>query len=248
MIRGKPLCEEIRILIIDKFKSGKTYGQISTDLRIPRSTIQSIVSKYKVCGNFGNNVSNRGRTSKISLRDKRALANIIKQNRRSTIRDIALKWSEAIGKPVKREWTQLQLKSIGYNFYKAKQKPLLTAAQMKKTSVMVERETPLGTTAMGQYYLQRRIQVRYCLKRTVKFPASVMVWGCMSSKGVVQLHFIDGIVNAEKYIRILEENLIPSVSKLAECWEYIFQQDGASSHTAKKTKKWLEENGIEVLD
>lgn len=76
-----------------------------------------------------------------------------------------------------------------------------------------------------------------CLKRTVKFPASVMVWGCMSSKGVGQLHFIDGIVNAEKYIKILEENLIPSVSKLADCGEYIFQQDGASSHTAKKNEK-----------
>lgn len=76
-----------------------------------------------------------------------------------------------------------------------------------------------------------------CLKRTVKFPASVMVWGCMSSKGVGQLHFIDGIVNAEKYIKILEENLIPSVSKLADCGENIFQQDGASSHTAKKNEK-----------
>ena len=36
----------------------------------------------------------------------------------------------------------------------------------------------------------------------------------------------------------------PSITKLAACWKYIFQQDGASSHTAKKTKKWVEE----VLD
>lgn len=118
MARGKPVCEEIRILIVDKFKSGMTYGQISTDLKIPRSTIQSVVRKYEISGNFSNNISNRGRTSKISHRDKRALANIIKLNRRSTVRDIALKWSEAIGKPVKREWTRLQMKSIGYNFYK----------------------------------------------------------------------------------------------------------------------------------
>lgn len=44
-----------------------------------------------------------------------------------------------------------------------------------------------------------------CLKRTVKFPASVMAWGCMSAKGVGKLHFVDGIVNAEKYMHILEE-------------------------------------------
>lgn len=35
---------------------------------------------------------------------------------------------------------------------------------------------------------------------------------------------------------------------LADCGEYVFQHDGASSHTAKTTKKWLQENGIIVLD
>lgn len=89
---------------------------------------------------------------------------------------------------------------------------------------------------------------RDCLKRTVKFPASIMVWGCMSAKGVGQLHFINGTVNAEKYINILEENLIPSISKLADCGEYTFQHDGASPHTAKKTKQWLQENNINILE
>lgn len=118
MARGKPVCEEIRILIVEKFKSGKTYGQISTDLKLPRSTIQSIVKKYEISGNYCNEVLKRGRTSKITPRDKRALASIIKQNRRSTVRDIASKWSDAIGKPVRREWTRQQMKNIGYNFYK----------------------------------------------------------------------------------------------------------------------------------
>lgn len=87
-----------------------------------------------------------------------------------------------------------------------------------------------------------------CLKRTVKFPASIMVWGCISAKGVGQLHFIDGMVNAEKYINILEESLLPSIPKLADCGEYTFQQDGASSHTAKRTKSWLQCKEIGVLD
>lgn len=43
------------------------------------------------------------------------------------------------------------------------------------------------------------------------------------------------------------ENLIPSVAKLADCREDMFQQDGASSHRAKKNKKWLQDNGIELL-
>lgn len=51
------------------------------------------------------------------------------------------------------------------------------------------------------------------LKRTVKFPAIVMVWGCMSANGVDNLHIISGSVNAQKYQEIFEENLLASVEK-----------------------------------
>lgn len=53
-----------------------------------------------------------------------------------------------------------------------------------------------------------------CLKRSVKFPASVMVWGCMSARGVGNLHFAEGIINAEKYKIILENDLLPVLPKL----------------------------------
>lgn len=87
-----------------------------------------------------------------------------------------------------------------------------------------------------------------CLVKKVKFPASVMVWGCMSGSGVGKLHFIDGIVNAQRYKTILEESFLPSIEicKAAED-EFIFQQDGAPCHTAKSIKTWLEEHNIPVL-
>lgn len=86
-----------------------------------------------------------------------------------------------------------------------------------------------------------------CLKRTVKFPKSIMVWGCMSSYGVGQLCFIDRRVNTLKYQQILERNLIPTMENLSDVENIHFQQDGASSHTATTTKNWLESNGINVL-
>lgn len=52
----------------------------------------------------------------------------------------------------------------------------------------------------------------------------------------------------EKYINILEDSLLPSIPKLADCGEFTFQQDGASSHTAKTTKNWLQYKQMEVLD
>ena len=41
---------------------------------------------------------------------------------------------------------------------------------------------------------------------SVKHKTKVMVWGCMASSGVGRLlHIVDWMVNAEKYIGILEK-------------------------------------------
>lgn len=74
-----------------------------------------------------------------------------------------------------------------------------------------------------------------------------MIWGCMSTNGVGRLEFVDGTINAQKYQGILERNLLPSTMELYEHGNFIFQQDGASCHTAKSTKKWFGDNQISVL-
>lgn len=86
-----------------------------------------------------------------------------------------------------------------------------------------------------------------CLKRTVKFPQGVMIWGCMSSKGVGHYEFIDGTVNAEKYQQILSRSLISTAQECFGNDNFIFQQDGAPCHTAKVTKKWFGDHDIKVL-
>ena len=87
-----------------------------------------------------------------------------------------------------------------------------------------------------------------CLKRTVKFPAGQMIWGCMSNKGVAPLCFIDGTVNANKYQNILQEHLLPSMQQFNCSENMIFQQDGASCHTAKSSIKWLNDHKIKVME
>lgn len=62
-----------------------------------------------------------------------------------------------------------------------------------------------------------------CFKRTVKFPQGIMVWGCMSAKGLGTLHFIESTVNAAKYQDILEHSLLPSAARLHPSGDFIFQ-------------------------
>lgn len=49
-----------------------------------------------------------------------------------------------------------------------------------------------------------------CVQSTVKHGGGgIMVWGCINARGVVCLSKIDGRLNGEGYIDILENALIP---------------------------------------
>ena len=50
--------------------------------------------------------------------------------------------------------------------------------------------------------------------KKIKFPASFMIWGSMSASGVGNLHFVEGIMNADKYINVLQNNLIPQIEQI----------------------------------
>ncbi len=53
-----------------------------------------------------------------------------------------------------------------------------------------------------------------CLKSSVKFPQSVMIWGAMSSAGVGPLCFLKTNVTAPVYQDILEHFILPSADQL----------------------------------
>ncbi len=94
----------------------------------------------------------------------------------------------------------------------------------------------------------RKSQIPCCLKSSVKFPQSVMIWASMSSAGVGPLCFLKSTVNAAIYQEILEHFILPSADKLYGDADFIFQQDLAPAHTAKGTKSWFNDHGVTVLD
>ncbi len=87
-----------------------------------------------------------------------------------------------------------------------------------------------------------------CLKSSVKFPQSVMIWVAMSSTGFGPLCFLTTNVTAPVNQKILEHFMLPSADQLFKDADFIFQQDLATAHTAKSTKSWLNDHGVGVLD
>ncbi len=85
-----------------------------------------------------------------------------------------------------------------------------------------------------------------CLKSSVKFPQFVMIWDAMSSAGVGPLCFLKTNVTAPDYQDISEHFKLPSADQLFKDADFIFQQDLAPAHTAKRTKSWLNDHGVGV--
>ena len=156
---------------------------------------------------------------------------------------------------------------FGLRGCKARRKPLVTDAQ-RKCRITWARKYSDWTCEMWEKVLfsdestfcffgdQAHAHVRRfpgeeykpeCLNITVKHPLKIMVWGCMAAKGVGRLHIVEGIVNADKYINILQHCMIPSAQQLFQ-GTYFFQDDNAPCHRAKVVVAWMKQNNISTID
>ena len=84
---------------------------------------------------------------------------------------------------------------------------------------------------------------------TLKFGGvSLMMWGCMLWEGPGFATKIEGKMDADLYVQILEEKLQESFEYYGKTLEdIIFQQDNDPKHTSKKAKKCLEELGFVIM-
>ncbi len=87
-----------------------------------------------------------------------------------------------------------------------------------------------------------------CCQRSVQKPASLMVWGCISAYSMSSLHVLEGTMNAERYIKVLEQHKLPSRRQLFQGKPCLFQLDNAKSHTVAITTAWLRSRRVQVMN
>jgi transposase len=70
---------------------------------------------------------------------------------------------------------------------------------------------------------------------------SQMIWGCFAGNKLGPIVFVDGKINSDVYMGILQENLLPFIDALVADGPAspIFQQDNASSHVSNRTQNWF---------
>lgn len=259
--------KEKRETIILLHQSGLTIKEIiSKQLATPR-TVYRIIKQFKETKSVAVKTSS-GRRRLSSSRQDRSLIRHSLRDRTASSSELAQEWKrdgvEASTRTVRR-----RLFDNGLASRRAAKKPLLTPKNVKDRlafcrkyegwtteqwgKVMFSDESPFPLFGpCGKSIVRRRTGERFnkdCVIPTVKHPATLHVWGCFSGKGTGALTILpkNTAMNAKWYVEVLNSHLLPTIADQFPNQEVIFQHDGAPCHNAKISKKFLDDNGVQIL-
>lgn len=71
-----------------------------------------------------------------------------------------------------------------------------------------------------------------------------MIWDCICYDGIGTLTSVNGNINSEKYIDILENNLWPVIVRHFPHGNYVFQDDKAPVHRSRLLSAYKDESNI----
>ncbi len=207
---------------IDTFhKEGKTQKVIAKEAGCSQSSVSKHINREakgrKRCG----------RKKCTSNRDNRTLERIVKQNPFKNVGEIHKEWTAA-GVSASRTTTHRRMQVMGSSCRIPCVKPLLnnrqrqkhlarakdkkdwTAAEWFKVMFSDESKFCISFGNQGPRVWMKRGEAQNpsCLRSSVKFPHSVMVWGAMSSAGVGPLCFLRSKINTAVYQEVLEHFLL----------------------------------------
>ncbi len=87
IMRSKELPEELRDRIVARHRSGQGYKKCFAALKVPKSTVASIILKWKTFG-MTRTLPRAGRLAKLSYRGRRALVREVKKNPKITVAEL----------------------------------------------------------------------------------------------------------------------------------------------------------------
>ncbi len=267
MGRGSPICERVRKKIVKYFKNNVPQHQIAKALQISSSTVHNIIKRVRETGKISVR-KGQGRGPLLVARGLRALRRHCITHRHDSVIDIT-KWAqEYFQKPLSVNTIRHAICRCQLNLCHAKRKPYVNMVQKrghvlwakahlkwivsKWKSVLWSDESKfdilVGNHRCRVLQAKEEGDLPACYQRSVQKPASLMVWGCISAYGMGSLHVLEGTMNAKKYIKVLEQHMLPSRRPLFQGRPCVFQQDNAKPHTAAITTAWLRSRRVRELN
>ena len=112
---------------------------------------------------------------------------------------------------------------------------------MLSTDPSYDNKTIASTLKMQIWIAMNNRDVPRVMK--TKFPATVTVFGVVSSEGhIMPPHIFEvGLkVNTKVYLDVLKSVVIPWCNQVAGCRPWVWQQDSAPAHKSKEIQAWLQ--------
>ncbi len=205
----------------------------------------------------------QGRKTILDARDLRALRRHCITYRNATVMEITT-WAQEYFQKTSVNTIHRAIRRCRLKLYRSKKKPYLNMIQKRRRFLWAKAHLK-WTVAKWKTVLwsdESKFEVLFgklgrhvirtkedkdnpsCYQHSVQKPASLMVWGCMSACGMGSLHIWKGTINAERYIQVLEQHMLPSRCRLFQGRPCIFQHDNARPHTASITTSWLRRRRI----
>ncbi len=266
MGRGSPLCEQLREQIAQQFKNNVPQRTIARNLGISSSTVHNIIKRFRESGEISAR-KREGQKPTLNACDLRSLRRHCIKNRHQCVKDITTWAQEHFRKPLSVNTVRRYINKCKLKLYHAKRKPYINNTQ-KRRRLLWARAHLRWTDAKWKSVLwsdESTFQIVFgnygrrvhrakeekdhpdCYQCKVQKPASVMVWGCVSAHGMGNLHICEGTINAERYIQVLEQYMLPSKQCLFQGHPCLFQ-DNSKPHSARVTAAWLRSKRVRVLD
>ncbi|KAL4467285.1 hypothetical protein ABPG72_016879 [Tetrahymena utriculariae] len=264
------LCDEIKWDIVHGKKEGKSDRQTAKEVgeRFNRTSINhkqvsKIWEKYQQFGNVDNRWSSDGRPRAMNEEETQELLEYCSENRTLTTTELKNDLNiDASIKTINNVLTQ-----NGYHSYKAPKKLILTQQNIQKRQefaneyknwtiddwlqVIFSDESSFCIINSDGRVKVRRLKNEQFLPDTVQaysqYGAKLMVWGCISRKGVGPLVRITGTLNGDEYLHIIRYRLKKYYPELFT-GEMFWQEDNARPHKKQNVQNWFQDRRIEVFN
>jgi transposase len=264
MVKTRELSIDERNQIIGMFKANLKKVTIAKQMGLGESTIRSVVTKWKTF-ECVNDAPRPGRPSKFNERDIRKLVRIMKRNRKNILEAI----HEKLMVDVSKRTVQRKLLIIGIRSRSAIRKPFISKANAfkrlkwcsahrgwsvkdwKRVIWSNESRIELWQGSRDRHVRRTKLERFHpdCVAPTMKHGGgSLMMWACFRWNKLGPIIVVDGTMDSQKYIDMLENQLYPFWKKTKRCIPSLwFQDDGAPCHRSNSVKNWKIDNGIKAL-
>ena len=233
--------------------------QIGLKVERPRQTIETFLKRWKttktIINKYGGN-----KPKALDVRTTNHLARMALTNRHSTAKELKID----LGIKASEQTVRNYLKKRGIRARRPKKKPALTKKHKLKRlkfakdhenwniehwrRVLWSDEKKLNLHAPdgnARVWRRKGEELRdECVEPKWKFGGgSVMIWGAIAGNGLRIIEEIKGTLNAIKYQKKFEENLLESFNEYGDSLDF-FQEDNDPKHGgpngAKSTRIWFE--------